>query len=432
MQVSIEETGGLERRLNVAVPQERVENEVQSRLQRLSRTAKVKGFRPGKVPMKVVAQQYGKQVRDEVVGEVIQATYFEAVNQEKLQPAGMPTIEPKVMEQGKDLEYTATFEVMPQVELAEVAGTKLEKTVADVSDADLEKMMENLRQQQAGWKEVKRKAKKGDRLNIDFTGTIEGEEFSGNSGQNVPITLGSGRMIDGFEKGLTGAKAGEELTLELQFPEDYAHKDVAGKPVQFQIKVNKVEAPELPEIDEEFAKGFGIGDGSLESLHQEVRRNMEREMKQALTARNKQVAMDKLMELNKVEVPAALIDQEAESLKRQMAQQMHTPQGKAGVDLDAEMFKEQAERRVTLGLVLAELIKSKDIKVSEEQVRAKVEEIASTYEKPDEVVKWYYADKKRLSEIESLALEDAVVDWVFAQGTVSEKKSSFDEVMGRA
>jgi trigger factor len=275
-------------------------------------------------------------------------------------------------------------------------------------------------------------AKKGDRLNIDFKGTIDGEEFAGNSGENVPITIGSGRMIDGFEKGLTGAKAGEELTLELQFPEDYTHKEVAGKPVQFQVKVNKVEAPELPEIDEEFAKSFGIGDGSLDSLRQEVRQNMEREMKQAIAARNKQVAMDKLMELNKLEVPAALVNQEAESLKRQMVQQMYTPQGKAGVDLDASMFKEQAERRVTLGLVLSELIKSKDIKVGEEQLRAKVEEIASTYEHPEEVVSWYFADKKRLSEIESLALEDAVVDWVFAQGDVSELKSSFDEVMGRA
>ena len=432
MQVSVEETGSLERRLNVAVPQDRIEKEVQSRLQRLSRTAKVKGFRPGKVPMKVVAQQYGKQVRDEVVGEVIQSSYFEAVNQEKLQPAGMPTIEPKVMEEGKDLEYTATFEVMPKVELAEVAGVKLEKTVAEVTDEDLEKMMESLRQQRASWKEVKRKAKKGDRLNIDFKGTIDGEEFSGNSGKDVPITIGSGRMIEGFEKGLTGAKAGEELTLDLQFPEDYAHKEVAGKPVQFQITVNKVEAPELPEIDEEFAKSFGIGDGSLDSLRQEVRQNMEREMKQAVSARNKQVAMDKLMELNKLEVPAALVDQEAESLKRQMMQQMYTPQGKSGVDLDASMFKEQAERRVSLGLVLSELIKAKGIKVSEEQLRAKVEEIASTYERPEEVVNWYFADKKRLSEIESLALEDAVVDWVFGQGDVSELKSSFDEVMGRA
>lgn len=432
MQVSVEETGSLERRLNVAVPQERIEKEVQSRLQRLSRTAKVKGFRPGKVPMKVVAQQYGKQVRDEVVGEVIQATYFEAVNQEKLQPAGMPTIEPRVMEPGKDLEYTATIEVMPKLELADVAGAVLEKAVAEVTDEDLEKMMENLRQQRAGWKEVKRKSKKGDRLNIDFTGTIEGEAFSGNSGQNVPITLGSGRMIKGFEKGLTGSKTGEELTLDLEFPEDYAHKEVAGKPVQFQIKVNKVEAPELPEIDEEFAKSFGIGDGSLDSLRQEVRQNMEREMKQAITARNKQAVMDKLLELNKVEIPTALVKQEAEGLKRQMMQQMYTPQGKSGVDLDASMFMEQAERRVTLGLVLSELIKSKGIKVSEEELRAKVGEIASTYEKPDEVVKWYYADKKRLSEIESLALEDAVVDWVFAQGKVTEKKGSFDEVMGRA
>lgn len=432
MQVSVEETGSLERRLNVAVPQERIEKEVQNRLQRLSRTAKVKGFRPGKVPMKVVAQQYGKQVRDEVVSEVIQATYFEAVNQEKLQPAGMPTIEPKMMEPGKDLEYTATIEVMPTVALAEVAGAKLEKAVAEVTDEDLDKMMDNLRQQRAGWKEVKRKAKKGDRLNIDFTGTIEGEDFSGNKGENVPVTIGSGRMIEGFEKGLTGAKTGDELTLDLQFPEDYAHKDVAGKPVQFQVKVNKVEGPELPEIDEEFAKSFGIGDGSPESLRQEVRQNMEREMKQAIAARNKQTVMDKLVELNKIEVPAALVDQEAENLKRQMTQQMYTPEGKSGVDLDTSMFKEQAERRVTLGLLLSELIKSKDIKVSDEQLRAKVEEIASTYEKPDEVVNWYYADKKRLSEIESLALEDAVVDWVFEQGKVSEKKSSFDEVMGRA
>lgn len=432
MQVSVEETGSLERRLNVAVPQDRIEKEVQSRLQRLSRTAKVKGFRPGKVPMKVVAQQYGKQVRDEVVGEVIQSSYFEAVSQEKLQPAGMPSIEPKVLEEGKDLEYTATFEVMPRIELAEVSGAKLEKAVAEITDEDLEKMMDSLRQQRTSWKEVKRKAKKGDRLNIDFNGTIEGEEFSGNSGKDVPITLGSGRMIEGFEKGLTGAKAGEELTLDLQFPEDYGHKEVAGKPVQFQVTVNKVEAPEMPEIDEEFAKSFGIGDGSLDALHQEVRQNMEREMKQAISARNKQAAMDKLMELNKVDVPAALVEQEAEALKRQMMQQMHTPQGKSGIDLDASMFREQAERRVTLGLVLSELIKDKGIKVSEEQLRAKVEEIASTYEKPEEVVNWYFADKKRLSEVESLALEDAVVDWVFAQGDVSELKSSFDEVMGRA
>jgi trigger factor len=431
MQVSVEETGSLERRMNVAVPEERIDQEVQSRLQRLSRTAKVKGFRPGKVPMKVIAQQYGKQVRDEVVSEVIQSTYFEAINQEKLQPAGMPSIEPKEMAKGKGLEYTATFEVMPTVELTEIKGAKLEKVTAEVSDEDLEKMLENLRQQRATWKEVKRKAKKGDRLNIDFKGTIDGEEFSGNSGENVPVTIGSGRMIEGFEKGLTGAKSGEELTLDLRFPEEYANKEVAGKPVQFQVKVNKVEAPQLPELDEEFAKGFGVGDGSLEALRNEVRQNMERELKQALGAKNKQAAMDKLAELNKVDIPEALVNQEAEGLKQQMMQQMHTPQGKSGVDLDASLFKEQAERRVTLGLLLSELIKANDIKVSEEQLKAKVEEIASTYEQPEEVVNWYYGDKQRLSEIETLALEDAVVDFIFSQADVSESKSSFDDIMGR-
>jgi trigger factor len=431
MQVSVEETGSLERRMNVAVPEERIDQEVQSRLQRLSRTAKVKGFRPGKVPMKVIAQQYGKQVRDEVVGEVIQSTYFEAINQEKLQPAGMPSIEPKTMAKGEGLEYTATFEVMPEVKLADIAGAKMEKVSAEVTDEDLEKMLENLRQQRASWKEVKRKAKKGDRLNIDFKGTIEGEEFSGNSGENVPITLGSGRMIDGFEKGLTGAKTDEELTLDLQFPEDYANKDVAGKPAQFQVKVNKVEAPELPELDEEFAKSFGIGDGSLEALRNEVRQNMERELNQAVAAKNKQAAMDKLVELNSLDVPAALINQEAESLKQQMMQQMHTPQGKSGVDLDAALFKDQAERRVTLGLLLSELIKANSIKADEERVKAKVDEIAATYEHPEEVVNWYYGDKKRLSEIETLVLEDTVVEWIFDQADVSESKSSFDDLMGR-
>jgi trigger factor len=381
--------------------------------------------------MKVVAQQYGKQVRDEVVGEVIQATYFEAINQEKLQPAGMPSIEPTVNDEGKSLQYTATFEVMPEVELADVSGAKLEKVVAEVADADLDKMIENLREQRAEWKPVKRKAKKGDRLNIDFHGTIEGEEFSGNSGENVPLTLGSGRMIAGFEDALIGAKAGEEHTLDLQFPEDYGHKDVAGKPVQFQVKVNSVEEPVLPEVDEEFAKAFGVGDGSLEALRNEVRNNMERELQQAVSGKNKQAVMDKLVELNKIEVPQALIDNEAENLKQQMMQQMQIPQGKSAPDLDASLFKGEAERRVTLGLLVAKLIEANDLKVDADKVKAKVEEIASTYERPEDVVNWYNADKSRLSQVENLLLEDEVVDWVFSKADVSESKSSFDEIMGR-
>lgn len=428
MQVSVEATSGLQRRMTVAIPAERIAGEVQSRLKRMSHTAKVKGFRPGKVPMKVVEQQYGKQVRDEVVGEVIQTTYFEAINEQKLHPASMPTIESVSGEEGQDLQYAAVFEVMPEIALADMSGAKLERVTAEVAEADLDKMIENLRKQRAEWKEVSHKAKEGDRLTVDFSGTIEGEAFTGNSGENVPVTLGSGRMIDGFEKGLIGAKAGDEVVLDLQFPETYGNKDVAGKPVQFQVKVNKVESPELPEVNEEFAKGFGVGDGSLEALRAEVRKNMERELKQGLEAKNKQAVMDSLLEMNKLEVPAALIDNEAESLKQQMLQQIQGANG--STSLDASLFKGEAEKRVSLGLLVSEAIKANDLKVDSDKLKNKVDEIAATYEKPEEVVRWYYGDKNRLSQIENLLLEDAVVDWAFSQAKVSEKKSSFDEVVG--
>lgn len=430
MQVSVEATSSLQRRMTVEVPAERIAGEVANRLKRLASTAKVKGFRPGKVPMKVVEQQYGKQVRDEVVGEVIQTTYFEAINQQKLQPASMPTIESVSGEEGQNLQYAAVFEVMPEVTLAAMSGAKLEKVTAEVTEADLDKMIENLRKQRTEWKEVSRKAKDGDRLSVDFSGTIEGKEFAGNAGKNVPVTLGAGRMIDGFEKGLTGAKAGDEVVLDLQFPEEYGNKEVAGKPVQFQITVNKVEEAQLPEVNEEFAKGFGVGDGSLEALRAEVRKNMERELKQGLEGKNKQAVMDMLLELNKLEVPAALIDNEAETLKQQMMQQMQIPKGKAGLNLDAAMFRGEAEKRVTLGLLLGEAIRANELKVESDTLKAKVEEIASTYEKPEEVVRWYYGDRNRLSQIENLLLEDAVVEWAFSQAKVSEKKSSFDEVVG--
>ncbi|MGM0594352.1 MAG: trigger factor [Pseudomonadota bacterium] len=431
MQVSVEATGGLERRMTVEVPEERIDGEVNSRLQRLAKTAKVKGFRPGKVPLKVVAQQYGRQVRDEVVGEVIQATYFEAINQEKLQPAGMPSIEPTVNDEGQSLQYTATFEVMPEVELADLSGAKLEKVTAEVTDADLDKMIDNLRQQRAEWQAVERAAQEGDRLNIDFKGTIEGEEFPGNSGEGVPLTLGSGRMIPGFEEGLEGAKAGEERTLEVTFPEDYGNKEVAGKPAKFEVKVNAVEEPVLPEVDEEFAKGFGIGDGSLEALRNEVRQNMERELAQAVSGKNKQAVMDKLLELNEIDVPAALIDNEAENLKQQMMQQMQIPQGKSAPALDAAIFRDEAQRRVTLGMLVAEIIQENDLKVDADKVKAKVAEIASTYERPEDVINWYMGDKNRLAQVENLLLEDEVVDWVLDKADVSESKSSFDDLMGQ-
>lgn len=427
MQVSVEATGGLERRMTVEVPEQRIQSEVDKRLQQLARTTRLKGFRPGKVPMKVVKSRYGKQVRDEVVGEVMQSTFYEAVTQEKLQPAGAPTIEPNNLEEGKDLSYTAVFEVMPEVEPASLDGVEIETVVAEVGDADVEKMLETLRKQNAEFKPVEREAKEGDRVVIDFKGTIEGEDFKGNEGSNVPVTLGSGRMIDGFEKGMEGAKAGEELTLDLAFPEDYGYKEVAGKPVQFAVKVNAVEESHLPELDDEFAKRFGVDDA--DSLRKEVRDNMERELRQNLKNRVKQQVMDKLVELNQVDVPKALVENESQALLNQMRQNMHIPQGKEGPDLSPSMFEEQAQRRVKLGLLLAEIIKRNELKADPDKVRETVESIAASYERPDEVIKWYYGDQRRLSEVESAVLEDSVVDWALGQAKTNEKRVDFDEVM---
>ncbi len=430
MQVSIEATEGLGRRMTVEVPQERIEKEVDNRLRQVAKSTSIKGFRPGKVPMKEVKRRYGEQVRNEVVGEVVQSTFYEAVTKENVNPAGLPKIEPEVMEEGKDLKYIADFEVMPEVELASMDGADIEKTVAAVTDADVEKMIDTLRKQRSEWKAVKRKAKEDDRLNIDFVGTIDGEAFGGNEGKGVVLTLGSKRMIPGFEDGLVGAKKGEELTLDLTFPEDYSSKEVAGKAVQFAVTVNEVEEPVLPEIDDAFVSAFGI-EGGVENLNAEVRKSMERELEQAVKGKIKQQVMDKLLELNDILVPQALVEREAETLANQMRQQMHIPQGKTGPELSTSMFEEQARRRVTLGLILSEVVQANELKADAEKVRAEVEKLASSYDQPEEVVKWYYGDKQRLAEVESLVLEEQVVDWVLQQAKVTDVEAGFDEVMNR-
>jgi len=429
MQVSVETTAGLERRMSIEVPSDRIETEVQSRLRNLARTTRIKGFRPGKVPMKVLERQYGGQVRSEVLGEVMQSSFYEAVTKEQLRPAGAPQIEPQSLEPGKDLQFTATFEVFPEITLAPLDGVEFEKTVAEVTDADIDKMIETLRKQRASWSEVERAAQDGDRVTVDFTGTIDGEAFGGNEGKGVPVTIGGKRMIDGFEEGLVGAKAGDELTLNLAFPAEYGHKEVAGKPVQFAVTVQKVEEAALPEVDAEFVHAFGVESDSVDDLRQEIRQSMERELEQKVKASVKQQVMDKLLEINTIDVPAALVREEAESLAQQMRQNMHVPQGKSGVDLDSGMFEEEARRRVTLGLLLAELVQVNEIKVDPAQVREAVEKIAATYEQPEQVINWYYGDKGRLREVESVVLEDQVVDWVLGHGQVSEKTAGFDELM---
>lgn len=431
MQVSVEATGGLERRITVQVPEERIEKEVEGRLQRLARTAKLKGFRPGKVPMNVVKSHYGAQVRQEVMGDVIQSSFYEAVVKENLRPAGLPTIEPKSFGEGKSLEYIATFEVMPEIEPASLKGVKLEKVSAEVTDADVDAMLETLRKQRTRWDAVERGAKEGDRVVIDFKGTIDGTEFKGNEGKQVPVVIGAKRMITGFEEGLVGAKAADSLTLDLKFPEEYGYKEVAGKPVQFAVTVHRVEEAHLPELNDEFAKSFAVTEGGVEALRKEVRQNMERELEQAVIGRVKQSVMDKLIELNKIDLPKALIKQEAEQLAAQMRQNMHIPAGKSGVNLDSAMFEDQASRRVGLGLVLSEIIKRNDLKADPAKVREQVEKVASTYERPEDVINWYYTDRNRLAEVESLVLENQVVEWVLKEADVTESKSSFNDLMNR-
>lgn len=430
MQVSVETTSGLERRMTVQVPEERIASEVDNRLRQLARTTSIKGFRPGKVPFKMVQQRYAEQVRQEVLGDVIQSSYFEAVSQEKLRPAGYPSFEPKSLEQGKGMEYVATFEVMPEIELAGLAGVSIEKPVAEVTDADVDTMLDTLRKQNAGWTAAERAAADGDRVTIDFKGTIDGAEFQGNKGENVPVTLGGKRMIAGFEDGLVGAKAGEERTLDLQFPENYGYKDVAGKPVQFKVSIRQVEEPQLPELDDAFAAKFGV-EGGIDALRGEVRANMERELEQRLSGLVKQQVMDKLLEINNITVPQALVMQEAQALAQQMRENMQLPADKSG-SVSPAMFEEQAKKRVTLGLLLAELVQRHNLKVDADVLRGKVEQMAAGYDQPEEVVKWFYADKRRLGEVESLALEEVVVAWVLGQVQVTEKPQGFNDLMNRA
>jgi len=430
MHVSVEPADGLKRRMTVAVEEERIDEAVQGRLKDLSRTVKLKGFRKGKVPLKVVKQHYGAQVRQDVIGDVLQSSFYEAVEQEKLRPAGTPDFEPKSLEPGQGLEYVATFEVYPEIELADLSQETVIKPVVEITEEDVDAMIENIRQQNMTWEEVDRPAEEGDKVTVDFKGTVEGEPFEGGEGTDMEVVIGEGRLIAGFEDGLKGVKTGEEKTLELTFPEEYHVKELAGKPVQFAIKVKKVEAPRLPEVDAEFAKLLGVEDGDLAKMREEIRANMQRELDSKLSGKIKGAVMDMLLRSHEFPVPEALVAQEAEALARQM-QDNFARQGLRAEDLKLEpgMFRDEAERRVKLGLLLAEIVKAKDLKVDPERVKAKVEEIAAPYEHPEEVVKWYYADPRRLGEVESLVFEEQVVDWVLEQAKVEEKPQTFNEIM---
>ncbi len=431
MQVSIETTSGLERRITVGVPAAQIDGEVEKRLKDAAKTVRLNGFRKGKVPFKVVKQRFGEGVRQEVVGEVMSRSFYEAVEKESVTPAGQPSIEPKEMSEGKDLEYVATFEVYPEVALGDFSGISVTKYLAEVEDADVDKMLDVLRKQQASWTAVEREAKLDDRVNIDFVGTKDGEEFQGGKGEGQNLVLGSGQMIPGFEDGLVGLKAGSETVLKLSFPEDYHSEELKGAAVEFAVKVNAVEEQELPALDAEFFEKFGVKSDNEADFRAEVKSNMARELKNAAKNKLKNQVMDQLVELHKIDLPKALVASEIDALRNQMAQQF----GGNAKDLDLksllpdDMYKEQAERRVALGLIVGEVVKASDIKVDSDRVRSMVEEMASSYEQPEEVVNYYMNNRQLLSSVESVVLEDQVVDHILSQAKVGEEKSTYEEVL---
>ncbi len=430
MQVSVESTGGLERRMTVTIPAEEVEKAVRDRLKTLSRRVKLKGFRPGKVPLSVIASHYGPQVRQEVLSEITQNSFREAVAQEKLQLASMPRIEPLHTEPGENYQYAAVFEVMSQFDILPVQDIKITRPVAEVTEQDVDAMLENLRRQRAQWQEVERPARNEDRLIIDYRGTVEGEPFPGNEGQQVPLVLGSGRFIAGFEDQLQGVKAGDDVTVEVTFPDDYHATEVAGRQARFEVHVHSVAESVLPEIDEEFVRSYDVADGTLESLRREVRKSMEDELQQAIRERVKEQVMDELLAANPIELPQAQVEQQ---IARLMARTRETLQRQgvdsAGLELDRSMFEEEARKRVALGLLTAEIVRQQNLTAGPDEVRAKVESLAAAYDDPDEVVRWYYADAARLADIESLVLEDAVVDWILSQAQVTEEPTTFEALM---
>ena len=427
MQVSVESTSALERRMTIGVPAERIETEVTKRLQQTARRAKVPGFRPGKVPMNVIRQRYEDAARQEALGDLIQATFYEAIVEQKLNPAGAPAVEPKVFEKGKDLEYVATFEVFPEIKLAGFDGIAIERLQADVTDADLDNMLEILRKQNTRFEAVERAAENGDQLNIDFVGKIDGEAFAGGSAKGTPLVLGSGRMIPGFEEALVGVKAGEERVINPTFPADYQNLDLAGKTAEFTVTVNSVSAPQLPELNDDFFALFGIKEGGLEGFRTEVRKNMERELRQAIKSKVKNQVMEGLLAANPVEVPKALIGNEVNRLRVQAVQQFG---GNIKPDqLPAELFEEQAKRRVVLGLIVAEVVKQGELKADEARVRELIEEMASAYQEPQQVVAWYYKNDQQLNEVRSVVLEEQVVDTVLQKANVTDKAVSYEDAV---
>ena len=433
MQSNVENLGALERRLSVSVPHETIETEMENRLKRLARTAKIPGFRPGKVPLRIVQQQYGPQVRQEVLGDVLQKSFSEAMREQKLRLAGPPRFEPKAAaESASEFEFSATFEIYPDVVLGDLSAVSIEQPMVKVIPADVDKTLEVVRKQRVQYQPAERPAAAGDRVSIDYRGVIDGVEFAGGKAEGFTLVLGEGRLLKDFEGPLIGMSAGQSKTFEVTFPADYHGKDVAGKIATFEVKLNAVEAPELPEVNAEFARSLGVADGDTEKMRGEIQANLEREVTKRTKARIKAQVMQALLDTTKIEAPKVLVEQELERLMQDARSDLEARGMKAAdITLPQDLFQEQAQRRVNLGLILAELVKVHNLQANPEQVRGVVEDLAQSYENPGEVVKWHYSSPDRLNEIESAVLEDNVVAWVLEKVTAVDKAVTFDELMGK-
>ncbi|MDD9156450.1 trigger factor [Aliivibrio sp. S4TY2] len=429
MQVTVETKEGLERVLTITVPAANIEDAVNAELLNIAKNRRFDGFRKGKVPMKMVAKMYGSAVRNDKMGEVMQRHFIEAIIKDKINPAGAPTFAPVEFAEGQDLVFTATFEIYPEVTLQGLDKVVVEKPQVEVKDEDVAEMLETLRKQQSTWADADVAAEDGTRATINFVGSIDGEEFEGGKADNFPLEMGQGRMIPGFEDGIKGKKAGEEVTIDVNFPEDYHAENLKGKAAQFAITVVKVEARELPELNDEFVAKFGA-EGGVEGLKAEVRKNMERELAQAVKNKIKEQAINGLVEQNNIDVPSALIDQEVEVL-RQQAVQRFGGNADTAPELPRELFEEQAKRRVVVGLLLGEVIKSEELKADDEKVKALINEMASAYEDPTEVVAYYEGNEQMMNNMRNVALEEQAIDAILAKAQVSEKEVGFNELMNQ-
>ena len=433
MQTTTENVSPLEKRLELAVPLAQIESEVENRLKRLSRTVKMHGFRPGKVPMKLVAREYGGQVRQEVLGEAVQKCFADAVREQNLKVAGYPRIEPNFSEKDtQSFEFSATFEVYPEVVVGDLGGKTVERPAVTIGDAEVDKTIEILRKQRVTHEPVQRAAADGDQVAVDYRGTVDGQAFQGGQAKGYRLVLGEGRTLKDFEGSIVGMQAGESKSFEVAFPADYHAKELAGKTAVFEVTLHEVAEAKLPEVDGEFAKALGVETGELDAMRAEIKGNLEREVKKRVEARVKDQAMQALLDATPLEVPKALVEMEIDRLREQAIQSVR-PGAKAGeIALPAEMFADQARRRVTLGLILAEVVKANGLEAKPEQVRAMVEEHAQSYEHPEQVLNWYYGEPGRLDEVEALALEQNVVAWALQQAKVVDKPTDFDELMGKA